>query len=76
MSVEVARHTGFGIALKAEHDLRRSVPPCGNILGHETGVLIRICGEASCKTKITNLELAVRIDEKITRLQIPVENVG
>ena len=70
------RRTGFGIALKAEHDLRRSVPPRGNVLGHETGILIRVCGEAPCKTKIANFELAIRIDEQITRLQIPVEDVS
>jgi hypothetical protein len=32
--------------------------------------------EATGETKVTDLELAVSIDEQVSRLEIPMENVG
>jgi len=69
-------HTGFGVALEAQHDLRCPIPSCRDILGHVAGVLLWIDREATGETEVTNLELAVGIDEEVARLQITVQHVG
>lgn len=68
--------TRFCVALEAQHDLRGSVPPRGDVLGHVPRVLLRVHGEASGQTKVANLELAVGVDEEIARLQIAMEDIG
>lgn len=68
--------TGFGIALEAQHDLRRSVPSGSYVFGHVSCILFRVHGEASCQTKIADLEFAVGVHEEITGLEIAVEDVG
>lgn len=73
--LRVALHTCFGIALEAQHDLWRTVPSRGDVLGHITGILVRVDRETTGQTEVTNLELAVGIDQQITGLQITVENV-
>lgn len=68
--------TGFGVALEAKHDFRRAVPSRGDVLGHVTSVFLRINRKAAGKTKVTNLELTVGIDEEVARLEISVEDIG
>jgi hypothetical protein len=67
--------TGFGVALEAQHDLGRSVPPSRNVLGHVPGIFLRVHRETSGQAKIANLELAVGIHKQITRFEIAMEDV-
>jgi hypothetical protein len=55
--------TGFGVALKAQHDFRGPIPSRSDIFSHVTGILFRVNGEASSQSKITDLELAVSVDK-------------
>lgn len=72
----MARRTGFGVALEAQHDFRRTVPSGSDVFCHVTGILLRVDRETSGKTKVANLELAVGIDEQVSGLQVTVQNVG
>ena len=69
-------HTGFCIALEAQHNLWRAIPSRCDVFCHVACVLFGIDGEASCQTKVGNLQLAVGIDEQVTRLQITMKDVG
>ena len=71
-----SKHTGFGVALEAQHNLGRSVPPGSHILSHVPRILFGVHGEATGQTKIANLELAVCINEQVTGLEITVEHIG
>ena len=62
------------VVCKAEHDLRCAIPPRRDIFGHEP-LLLRLIKPAG-ESKIANLELAVRIDEQVARLEIAVQHVG
>ena len=68
--------TGFCVALEAQHDLGRSVPPSGNVFGHVSCVLLWVHGEAPGQAKVADLELAVGVDEQVAGLEIAVEDVG
>ena len=70
-----SKHTGFGVALKAQHDLRRSVPPGSHILGHVPRILLRVHGEAASQSEIADLELAVGVDEQVAGLQVTMQHV-
>jgi hypothetical protein len=66
---------------ETEHDFRRSVPSGRHVFRHEALVAGGLGGSASRgvpsgEPKITDLELAVRIDQEISRLEIPMEDVG
>lgn len=51
---------GLGVLLEGEHDLRSTVPASGNILGHETRILI--CSKhGTSKTKVADLQVAVGV---------------
>lgn len=67
---------GFGVTLEAQHDFRSTVPSRSNVFGHVAGIFFRIHGETSGKTKITDLEFAISVDEEISWLQISVEHIG
>lgn len=69
-------HTGFRVALEAQHDLGRTVPSRGDVFGHVTGILLWVDREASSQTKVANLELAVCIDQQVSGLEITVQHVG
>ena len=69
------RLTSFRVTLEAQHDLRRTIPPRRYILRHVSSILLRIHGEATGQSKITDLELAVGVDEQIARLEITVQNI-
>lgn len=62
------------IICKAEHDLRRAVPPRRDILGHEALLLCLV--EPAGEPEIANLELAVCVHEQVARLEIAVQDVG
>lgn len=66
-----------------EHDLWRPVPPGRDVLGHEaTGRLtslsrqLRVRLEASGEAKVTDLELAVSVDEEVAGLEVAVQDRG
>jgi len=73
---EKSKHTGFRIALEAQHNFRGAIPPRRNILSHIARILLRIHGEAPGQTKIADLQLAIRIDEEIAGLEITMQHVG
>jgi hypothetical protein len=75
------RSGGFGgrsrttnVVGEGEHDLRRTVPPRGDVLGHEPAVRIAFRRRtaswsgsvAAGKTEVADLELAVGVHEKVT----------
>lgn len=68
--------TGLGVALKTQHNFRRTVPSCRDVLGHVTGILLRIDGEATGQAKVANLQFAVRVDEQVTRFEIAMKHIG
>lgn len=68
--------TRFGITLEAKHDFGGSIPSGSNVFRHVARILLRIRRKATCKTEITNFELAISIDQQIARLQIAVQNIG
>lgn len=72
----VALLTSFGVALEAQHDLGRTVPTCCDILGHISGVFLRVNGETTGQAEVTDLQLTVGIDKQVTGLQVTVQNVG
>jgi hypothetical protein len=71
-----AEPTSFGVVLEAEHDFRSTIPPSSNVLGHVAGVLLGVDGEAAGEAKVADLELAVGVDQEVSRLQVAVEDVG
>ena len=68
------RHTRFGVALEGQHNFRCTIPTRSNVFRHEAGVVIRIVGDTSSKTKVTNFQFAVGVDQKIAGLQIAMNN--
>ena len=65
---------GLSIALGVEHDLWRSVPPGGDVLGQEPSVVV-FWISYSCQTKVTNFEVARGVQEKIAWLEVSMENI-
>lgn len=73
----MVRHTGFCVLCKTEHDLGSAVPSSSNVLGLEaSGNIVGLVAEATGKTEIANLQLAVGIDEQVAGLEIAVQYVG
>lgn len=69
------------IICKTQHNFRRSVPPGCHVFRHETLVPGSPGGSTSRsvpprESKITNLEIAVSIDEKISWLEVPMKDIG
>jgi hypothetical protein len=61
--------------LKSEHNLWRPIPPRSDILGHKPGIILcRVC--APSESKVTDLEIAVCVEEEIGGFEIAVEDVG
>lgn len=75
MLKRTSRHTGFGIALEAQHNLRGTVPSRGYVFRHISGVLLRVDRETTGQTEITNLELAVCVDQQVSGFQITMQDV-
>jgi hypothetical protein len=65
---------------KAEHNFWSPVPPSCDIFGHEALVAGRLGSAAvgavtSGQPKVTDLEFAIGIDEKVARFEIPVKHI-
>ena len=70
----------FVVWLPAENDLRGSVPPGDNVLGHGLYVLhLSVCVwrllNAAGEAEITNLQVAVRVDQQIRGLDVPMHHI-
>ena len=68
--------TGFGVALKAQHDLGRAVPARRHVLSHVARILLRVHRKTAGQSKIADLELAVGVDQQIAGLQVAVQHIG
>jgi hypothetical protein len=74
---EQTRLTSFRILCKTEHNLRRTIPPRSNILGLKASShIIRLITKATRQAKVANLQLAISIDEQISRLEVAVQDIG
>lgn len=65
------------VHLEREHDFRRPVPPGSDVLRHQPG-LLPLCGrglDASGQAKVAHFEVTVCVEQKIGRLQIPMDDV-
>ena len=67
---------------ETQHDLGGSVPPGGNVFGHETLVRTALCAGTptrsvpSRKAEVADFELTVRINQEVTRLEVTMNNVS
>jgi hypothetical protein len=73
--VGVGVRTRFGVVLEAKHDLGRAVPSRRHVLGHVAGILLRVDRETARQAEIADLELAVGVDQQVTRLEVTVQHV-
>ena len=62
------------VVCKAKHDFGGAIPPRRNVLGHKA-LLLRLI-EPAREPEVTNFELAVRVHEKVARLEVTVEHIG
>ena len=69
-------HTGFGVALEAQHDLWSAIPSCRNVFRHVSCILLRVDRETTRQTKVTDFQLAIGIDQQVTGFQVTVQDVG
>ena len=67
--------TGFGVTLEGEHNLGGAIPTGRNVLSHVPSILLWIDAEPSRQAEIGNLELAVGVDQQVSRLQVTVQDV-
>ena len=51
-----------------------TVPSCRDILGHITGILLRVNGKATGQAEVTNLQVAVLIDQDVAGLQVTMHD--
>ena len=67
----------LGVHLEREHDLRRAVPARRDVLGHQPGLLpARVRrARAAREPEVCDLEVAVRVQEQVRRLQIAMDDV-
>ena len=72
----MGRHTSFGVALEAQHNLWSSVPSRGYIFCHVPGILLGINRETTSQAEVANLQIAVLVDQNVARLQVPVYDAG
>ena len=74
---DATQDTYLGVHLERQHDLGRAVPPRRDVLGHEARLLaIGVRGaRAAREPGVCNLEVAVRVQEQVRRLQIAVDDV-
>jgi hypothetical protein len=68
--------TSFRIALETQHNLWRTVPSRSNIFSHVSCILLGVNGEASCQPEITDLQLAIRVNQQVSGLQIAMKHIG
>jgi hypothetical protein len=69
----------LGVHLERQHDLRGTVPPRRDVLCHQPGLLacagVRAGADRSCEAKVADLQVTVRVDEQVRRLQVSVYDV-
>mmetsp|Transcript_60288 Transcript_60288/g.140419 ORF Transcript_60288/g.140419 Transcript_60288/m.140419 type:complete len:344 (+) Transcript_60288:233-1264(+) len=64
---------GHCVFRRQQHNLRRSVPPCDNIVS-PTKTVLCICGKNASEPKVTDLEITILVHQKIRRFQITVHH--
>jgi len=73
---------GGRVVGETQHDLGGSVPPGGNVFGHETLIRTTLGAGTSTrsipsrKAKVADFELTVRINQEVTRLEVTMNNVS
>ena len=69
--------THLCIHLERKHDFWRAVPPGGNVLRHQPDLFpLRGRGlDAPSQAKVAHFEIAVRIEQKVSWLQIPMDDI-
>ena len=73
-----ANCTDFGVHLEGQHNFRGAVPACRHILGHQPDLLPRRHARLHTpgQTEVTNFEIAVGIQEKVSRFKVTVNNIS
>ena len=70
--------THLGVHLEGQHDLWGAVPAGSDVFRHNTNFLA--CGDAgldaSSQPEVADLEVAVGIEEEVSRLQVTMNNIG
>jgi len=66
---------GFCVSLGVEHDLGRPVPPGRHVLRQEARVVVFWVGH-SCQPEVAYLEITRGVQQQVTGLQVPVEDIG
>ena len=66
------------VLLEREHDLGRAVPPRRDVFCHEARLRpARLCRlDGPREAKVAHLEVAVRVQEQVRRLEVAVDHVG
>jgi len=64
--------TRFGVALEAEHNLRRTIPSRCHVFRHVARIFLWVDGESSRQAKIAYLQLAVGVHKEVTRFEVAV----
>jgi len=62
------------VLLSVEDDLRGTLPACDHLLGHKIVLLRRVPTPA--QAKVADLEIALFIEQQISRLQVSVDDVA
>lgn len=71
---------GTHVVRETQHDFRRAIPARRDVFRHET-LVARSLGRAAARrvstreAEIADLELAVCVDEQVSRLEVAVQNV-
>ena len=74
----IRRKTNFCVHLEGQHDLGSAVPPSGDVLRHQTDFFPG--GDAglhaASQAKVTNLQVTIGIEKKVSRFEVTVDDVG
>mmetsp|Transcript_23181 Transcript_23181/g.66529 ORF Transcript_23181/g.66529 Transcript_23181/m.66529 type:complete len:245 (+) Transcript_23181:267-1001(+) len=65
---------GLRVLRRQQHHLRRPVPPRDDIVG-QRGIIL-VVAVAAGQPEVTNLQIAILVDQDVGRLQIAVHNIG
>ena len=66
----------FSVLFLNENYLRRPEPSGADVAGHAPFPLVLVVWYGPCESKVTELDLAPPVDQNISRLDIPVDDVG
>ena len=64
----------LGVVVRAEQNLRRSVPPRCDVVSQER-LLVRPSVKRASQAEIGHLDMALGVEEQVTRLEIPVQQI-